>query len=127
MSGFNQFVGNGHRPTLDDFGTGYSSLSLLQRLPVKNLKIDKSFVQKKMSAREKNLGIVKGMINLAHDHNITVVAEGVDDAQALKVLKDCRCDHFQGYLFSKPVKKESVIPLLRENSQVNQGCVQLEN
>ncbi len=92
----------GFKLSIDDFGTGYSSLAYLKRLPVDQLKIDKSFVM----AMEKVKGdavIVRSTIDLAHNLSLTVVAEGVENAVVYNLLKKLGCDQAQGYLISKPM------------------------
>ena len=90
------------RLSIDDFGTGYSSLVYLQRLPVVELKIDRSFVTSLASAPDDAV-IVRSIIDLAHNLGVKVVAEGVEDAAALAMLVDYGCDAAQGYYFSRPI------------------------
>jgi diguanylate cyclase len=87
---------------IDDFGTGYSSLSHLKRLPVDELKIDKSFVMA-MAEDEDDAVIVRSTIELAHTMGLKVVAEGVETDAALEMLRAYRCDSVQGYLISRPL------------------------
>jgi EAL domain-containing protein (putative c-di-GMP-specific phosphodiesterase class I) len=87
---------------LDDFGTGYSSLSLLAKLPVRQLKIDRSFVMQ-MSASSDNANIVRCTIEMAHSLNLTVVAEGVETAEQLAALRTFGADTAQGYHISRPI------------------------
>jgi diguanylate cyclase (GGDEF)-like protein len=93
--------------SIDDFGTGYSSLSYLNHLKVENLKIDRSFV-KQIEDTKDNLGIVRAIINLAHDLGMTVTAEGVETAQQLDQLKELDCDFAQGYFLGKPMSVNDV-------------------
>jgi diguanylate cyclase (GGDEF)-like protein len=95
-------TGLGVRLAVDDFGTGHSSLANLKRLPIDALKVDRSFVTP-MLADESDLIIVRSTINLAHDLGLTVVAEGVEDADTLARLSALRCDLAQGYYVSKPM------------------------
>ena len=90
------------RLSIDDFGTGYSSLVYLQRLPVVELKIDRAFVTSLSTALDDAV-IVRSIIDLAHNLGVTVVAEGVEDENALQMLVDYGCDAAQGYFFSRPV------------------------
>ncbi len=90
---------------IDDFGTGYSSLSYLAKLPVDTLKIDRSFVVD-MTSGVQGLALVSTIIELAHSLKLKVVAEGVETAQQLSLLKSLACDEMQGYLFSKPVPRD---------------------
>jgi len=87
---------------MDDFGTGYSSLSYLMHFPVDIIKIDQSFV-KWMHIDEQSEIIVKSIVSLAHNLNLKVVAEGVDDELHIELLKSCDCDYGQGYYFEKPM------------------------
>ncbi len=93
--------GMGETLSIDDFGTGYSSLAYLQRLPVDELKIDKSFVTGLASAGDDAV-IVRSTIDLAHNLGLTVVAEGVEDAASKEMLIGYGCDHAQGYFFARP-------------------------
>ena len=91
---------------IDDFGTGFSSLSYLAKLPVDSLKIDRSFVTD-MSAEPQGLALVSTIINLAHALKLGVVAEGVETDEQLRLLRLLGCDEMQGFLFSKPLPKET--------------------
>jgi diguanylate cyclase (GGDEF)-like protein len=88
--------------SVDDYGTGYSSLANLRRLPIDELKIDRSFVSPMLSD-ESDLIIVRSTINLGHDLGLKVVAEGVEDEATLHRLAGLGCDLAQGYHFSKPL------------------------
>ncbi len=92
----------GMRLAIDDFGTGYSSLSYLSRLPVNELKIDKSFVLQ-MLDRDRDAKIVQSTIDLAHNLGLKVVAEGVENEQIVTRLREIGCDVAQGYYFGKPM------------------------
>jgi len=92
--------------SVDDYGTGYSSLANLRRLPIDELKIDRSFVSPMLSD-ESDLIIVRSTINLGHDLGLTVVAEGVEDEATLHRLEGLGCDLAQGYHFSKPLSPEA--------------------
>jgi diguanylate cyclase (GGDEF)-like protein len=101
-STLNRLAERGYKLSIDDFGTGYSSLAYLKKLPVHELKIDKSFVM----AMEKDAGdakIVRSTIDLAHNLGLTVVAEGVETAAVLSLLHELHCDEGQGYHMSKPL------------------------
>lgn len=98
----------GIRFSIDDFGTGYSSLSYLRKLPVKELKIDQSFVMG-MLENENDAVIVRATINLAHDLDLKVVAEGVESKGILEKLKSLGCDELQGYYISKPITADEVL------------------
>ncbi|HTT28329.1 MAG TPA: EAL domain-containing protein, partial [Solirubrobacteraceae bacterium] len=92
--------------SVDDYGTGYSSLANLRRLPIDELKIDRSFVSPMLSD-ESDLIIVRSTINLGHDLGLKVVAEGVEDEATLHRLAGLGCDLAQGYHFSKPLPAEA--------------------
>ena len=91
---------------VDDFGTGYSSLSYLKRFPVDYLKIDRSFVAG-LREGSKDTAVVSGVITLAHTLGMRVVAEGVETAEQLSVLRGLGCDFAQGYYFSRPLSSEA--------------------
>jgi diguanylate cyclase (GGDEF)-like protein/PAS domain S-box-containing protein len=92
----------GFRIAIDDFGTGYSSLNYLRRLPINVLKIDQSFVRE-MLKEPASLAIVESIIALAHALGKDTIAEGVETAAELDMLKDRQCKIIQGYYFSKPL------------------------
>ncbi len=92
----------GVRFSLDDFGTGFSSFVHLNSLPITLLKIDRSFVAG-MGARAENRQLVRAMINLAHNLDLEVVAEGVESIEQLDLLRQFGCNQVQGYLISKAV------------------------
>jgi len=101
--------------SIDDFGTGYSSMAYLKRLPVSELKIDKSFVLDMMT-NENDAIIVQATIGLAHNLGLTVTAEGVEDEKALEMLNKMGCDIAQGYFFSKPLPKAELLSWMQKNS-----------
>jgi diguanylate cyclase (GGDEF)-like protein len=88
--------------SIDDFGTGYSSLAYLKKLPVQELKIDRSFVMN-LDLDDNDLNIVRSTIGMAHHMGLTVVAEGVETESVAAKLKTLGCDGAQGYLFSRPL------------------------
>jgi EAL domain-containing protein (putative c-di-GMP-specific phosphodiesterase class I) len=102
----------GVRISIDDFGTGYSSLSYLKRLPVDELKIDRSFVSH-LATDDHDLAIVRSTIGLAHDLGLTVVAEGVEDLATWNVLASLGCDVVQGYFLSRPLPADELVRWLR--------------
>jgi diguanylate cyclase (GGDEF)-like protein/PAS domain S-box-containing protein len=91
----------GQRMSIDDYGTGYSSLAYLQRLPVDELKIDRTFTSSLAAASDDEV-IVRSTIDLAHNLGLTVVAEGVENEHVLRMLTEHHCDAAQGYFFSRP-------------------------
>ncbi|APW36239.1 GGDEF domain-containing protein [Rhodoferax koreense] len=98
----NQLSELGFKLSIDDFGTGYSSLAYLKRLPVDELKIDKSFVMG-MGNDPDDGKIVRSTIDLAHNLGLNVVAEGVETAAAWELLRELSCDEAQGYHMGKPM------------------------
>ncbi|PMH43269.1 hypothetical protein BCU68_04600 [Vibrio sp. 10N.286.49.B3] len=94
--------------SLDDFGTGYSSLKYLNHLPITEIKIDKVFICK-ISLSEQNESLVKNIINIGISNNIQVVAEGVETEEQKNQLTLYGCDLLQGYYYSKPISKTSII------------------
>ena len=105
----------GLRIAIDDFGTGYSSLSYLKKLPVKTIKIDKSFVIG-MVRDENDAAIVHTSIDLAHNLKLEVVAEGVENEETLKRLAELGCDTAQGHYISRPLTAEELSTWLRQSS-----------
>jgi predicted signal transduction protein with EAL and GGDEF domain len=103
--------------SLDDFGTGYSSLTYLHQLPVKEVKIDQSFV-KKLDHKNKLL-IVKSIIDLGHNLGLRVVAEGAETQNHVDVLKNLGCERLQGYYFSKPKPAKEIDLWLRSYHGTN--------
>ncbi|EGG98336.1 GGDEF domain/EAL domain protein [gamma proteobacterium IMCC2047] len=103
--------------SLDDFGTGYSSFAHIQGLPITSLKIDKSFVENS-AACDEDAVIVKAIINLAHNLNMKVIAEGVENFAQLVLLRDHKCDQVQGYFYHKAMSFENVCQrLVQQDSQ----------
>lgn len=104
---------SGIQISIDDFGTGYSSLSYLYRFPIDTLKLDRSFIEGITVDGEK-LALVRGIIQLARNMGMDVVAEGIETAEQLAQLKTLRCEYGQGYYFSKPLNSETATALLAE-------------
>ena len=107
----------GVRFSIDDFGTGYSSLSQLRKLPVDELKIDRSFVAR-AHVNADDASIVSSTIDLGHNLGLKVVAEGVEEADTLLMLRELGCDYAQGFLISKPLAAEAVEDYVREVNQI---------
>ena len=99
---FTTLRGLGVRIAMDDFGTGYSSLSYLHEFKFDKLKIDRSFVKRLGEAEDATM-IVRTIIGLAHNLGLSVVAEGVETREQLKILRDLQCDQIQGYLIGRPM------------------------
>ncbi|MDP1932323.1 MAG: EAL domain-containing protein [Gammaproteobacteria bacterium] len=100
---------------IDDFGTGYSSLSYLHQYPIDTLKIDQSFIRK-MRHDTMVMGLVKSILSLSENMNIKIIAEGVEDIEEARLLKELNCDMAQGYFFSRPVAEEQLAGLLIERN-----------
>lgn len=107
----NQIRKLGVRFAIDDFGTGYSSFAYLAKLPVSSIKIDKSFVQNIETDRESSI-IVKSIIDLGHNLNLKIIAEGVETATARDILTSFDCDEGQGYHFCRPIPADAMTTFL---------------
>lgn len=108
-----QLVTMGIRFSIDDFGTGYSSLGYLQRLPVDEIKIDKSFVMN-MMVDKNSMKIVRSIIELTHSLGLKVTAEGVENKEALDRLNLLGCDAAQGYFISPPIPQTELAGWLKK-------------
>ncbi|MCG8638028.1 MAG: EAL domain-containing protein [Desulfobacterales bacterium] len=97
--------GIGIRLSMDDFGTGYSSMSYLKRLPIQEIKVDKSFVME-LAKNHEDAVIVKSTVEMGHNLGLTVIAEGVEDEASLDMLTRLGCDLGQGYYFSRPLPEK---------------------
>jgi diguanylate cyclase (GGDEF)-like protein/PAS domain S-box-containing protein len=107
----------GIRFSIDDFGTGYSSLAYLQRMPIDQLKIDRSFVQE-ITHNENDAAIVNAIIAMAGSLNLDIIAEGVETPEQIDYLAGCGCNAFQGYWFSRPLSgTEALSKLDKVNTQ----------
>jgi len=104
--------------SVDDFGTGYSSLTHLKRLPVQEIKIDKSFVID-MATNRDGAAIVRSTIDLGHNLGLKVVAEGVEDEKTEALLREYGCDFIQGFHISRPAAAGLLGPWLRNRAVVN--------
>ena len=107
----------GVRVAMDDFGTGYSSLGYLKDLPFNTLKIDQCFIRN-VSEIPENAAIVAAVIQMAHDLNLTVIAEGVESLDELRYLREQGCDEIQGYLISRPLPAAQFERIYREQRLV---------
>jgi diguanylate cyclase (GGDEF)-like protein len=115
----------GIKLSIDDFGTGYSSLAYLKRLPVNELKIDKSFVMN-IEHDQNDTTIVKSTIELGHNLGLKVVAEGIENISAWNILKAMGCDYGQGYYMSKPMPAETFLAWTNQwaKSKLNASTVE---
>ena len=104
IENLNGLTQRGFQFAIDDFGTGYSSLAYLKNLPVKTIKIDKSFILS-LATDENDQQIVHMVLSLANVFNLKVVAEGVEDEASMQILKEWGCDIAQGYYLSRPLNK----------------------
>jgi EAL domain-containing protein (putative c-di-GMP-specific phosphodiesterase class I) len=107
----------GVRFSIDDFGTGHSSLSQLNRLPVDELKIDRSFITQGRLGGDAQ-AIVTSTIELGHSMGLRVVAEGVEEPEAWNLLRRLGCDYAQGYLISPPLAAADVPAFVRRANQL---------
>jgi len=107
--------------SIDDFGTGFSNLNYLKRMPVTQLKIDKSFIDG-IERDESDIAIVKTIISLGHQFNLKVIAEGVETASQMEIVYNMGCRRVQGYFYGKPMSKEVVISFII----LNRGMKMLE-
>jgi EAL domain-containing protein (putative c-di-GMP-specific phosphodiesterase class I) len=107
----------GVRISVDDFGTGYSSLAYLKQLPINEIKIDRSFVME-MLEDENDKIIVKAIVELAHNLQLSVVAEGVNSQETLDLLATQGCNEAQGYFIKRPIPANEVLVDLQADSAV---------
>ncbi|GJL86109.1 MAG: hypothetical protein DHS20C02_18840 [Micavibrio sp.] len=99
--------------SIDDFGTGYSSLSYLHYFPIDTLKIDQSFIRD-MHKDEGSMELVKSIISLGKNLKMAIVAEGIEDKEEAKALRNLGCDLAQGYLYAKPMPERDLIQAMRD-------------
>ena len=102
---------------IDDFGTGYSSLAHLKRLPVDELKIDKSFVQNLCGTATDDMVIVRSTIELGHNMGLVVIAEGVETSESLQILKSMGCDMAQGFFMSPPLPADKFVAWFKASAR----------
>lgn len=103
----------GLKLSIDDFGTGYSSLSYLKQFPIDKLKIDQSFI-KSIDQNDADKAIVSTVVDLGNNLGLTLIAEGVEEASHLSILKDMGCQEIQGYYFSKPLPQQNLLAFMSE-------------
>jgi diguanylate cyclase (GGDEF)-like protein len=106
----------GVKLALDDFGTGYSSLAHLRKLPIDELKIDRSFVFN-LPVRERDRRLVRSIVDLAHNLDLLVVGEGVESPRAVNVLRQLGCDQIQGHIITRPLAADDLLDWLWEGSE----------
>jgi len=97
--------------SIDDFGTGYSSLSYLHHFPIDTLKIDQSFVRD-MTKNNTSLALVKSIISLGKNLGMKIIAEGAEEQDEARILKELGCDQCQGYYFAKPASEKDITDLV---------------
>lgn len=115
MSDFIQCVrAHGISVSIDDFGTGYSTLNMLKDLEVDVIKLDKSFLDNLEQQRKSDRIVIKNIINMVKELEMTILAEGVESWEQLKFLRDMKCAIVQGYLFDRPLMKEEFELRLKE-------------
>src|SRR4029077_20135538 len=114
FKGFERLHELGCRLAVDDYGTGYSTLAYLRRLPLNELKIDKSFIMGMIEDASDAL-IARSTIELAHKLGLTVVASGVEDETTLAQLRELGCDSVQGFLLARPMPAEEFAPWVKES------------
>ena len=113
----NQLNNIGVQISIDDYGTGYSSLSYLKRLPVKEMKIDRTFI-KDMAVDEDDKLIVGTTIDMGHNFGLRVIAEGVEDGETVKLLRDMDCDQVQGYYYARPMPVDELYDWMTVDNKV---------
>ena len=123
---FNKIKANAFSLSLDDFGTGYSSLNMLRKVPVDELKIDKSFVDNIVS-NDIDYVIVENIITMSKALGLKIVAEGAEDKQQVALLKKAGCDIFQGYYFSKPLSLEALRTFAQDNKRTTTSQPQIRS
>jgi len=112
LNGLNEM---GIRISIDDFGTGYSSLSYLKCFPIHTLKIDRSFIRDIATDKDSH-AIVAAIIAMAHSLEMDVIAEGIETEEQLNLLITQKCNHYQGYYFSKPVPVSKIENTLKKST-----------
>ena len=113
----------GVRLALDDFGTGYSSLAYLNRLPLQEVKIDRSFIEKVCTAGDSSATIVQATVDLGHRLGFEVVAEGVETQEAWDRLVDLGCDIVQGFYIARPLPGEDIVRWLTALDRLPQSAL----
>jgi diguanylate cyclase (GGDEF)-like protein/PAS domain S-box-containing protein len=114
----NELHAHGVRMSIDDFGTGYSSLNYLKQFKVYKLKIDQSFIRD-IAENSEDKTIVNTIINMAHSLNMITIAEGVETAEQLSLLRENGCNEIQGYLYSKPIPAKAFQEYVQQKLYTN--------
>ena len=102
---------------LDDFGTGFSNLSYLKHLPIDAVKIDQAFIRN-ITADPSDAAIVRGVLAMAKQLDIDIIAEGIETAEQLECLREMGCERGQGYYFSKPIPVDQCRALLEQMGEM---------
>ena len=100
---------------MDDFGTGYSSLSYLKKFPIDTIKIDRSFIAD-IATDSDDVEIIKAIITMGQSLNRKIIAEGVETAEQLLILKKYQCDEIQGYVFGRPMPGDSLAEFFKNEA-----------
>jgi EAL domain-containing protein (putative c-di-GMP-specific phosphodiesterase class I) len=114
-SGLRELARQGVRLAVDDFGTGHSNLSRLGQLPITSIKIDRSLITS-IATETKDAAIIRAVIEIAHTLGAQVVAEGVETAQQLAILRMSHCDFLQGYLLCRPLPADLFLTWVKQHS-----------
>lgn len=113
VSTLDAFKQLGIKISLDDFGTGYSSLGHIKKLPIDTIKIDKTFIRDVLQDQD-DLSIVRAIVTMAHELQLRVVAEGVENQQQAEFLQTCACDELQGYFYGRPMDFVDFVDVLNK-------------
>lgn len=113
----NDLMDSGINIAIDDFGTGYSSLSYLMNIPINTLKIDKKFIDN--IENYKNKALIRSIVSLSKDLKYKIITEGVETKEQIDVLTELGCNIIQGFYFSKPLSKDKMENLLKNNNKMN--------
>ena len=103
---------------LDDFGTGYSSFGYLKDMPIKCLKVDKSFVDE-ICSKHKDYQITGSIIDMVKHLGIATVVEGVETIEQYNILSEMKCDYIQGFLMSKPLNAEDALEFVKQYDELH--------
>jgi EAL domain-containing protein (putative c-di-GMP-specific phosphodiesterase class I) len=106
----------GIRIAIDDFGTGYSGLSYLKQFPIDTVKIDQSFIRD-LTVDADDAAIVRAIIAMSRSLRLNVIAEGVESAEQLSILRELGCDMAQGYYFSQPLTRDAADAFITDNAK----------